>query len=112
MEVKGACARCTHPVYHTPLVCKHCKQGFCLYCYRDVSLPLRGSEYLGGNACVQCHDGVDHEHAMGMQQDYVEDAWVWAENHGRQVAKQRRLQYDQLVFGVFCVVLLTCWYLL
>jgi hypothetical protein len=47
-----------------------------------------------------------------MQQDYVEDAWMWAENRDRQVAKQRRLQYDQLVFGVFCVVLLTCWYLL
>ena len=83
-----------------PLVCKHCKLGFCLYCFAQ------------GNACVQCHDGVDQEHAMGMQQDYVEDAWTWAENNDRQVAKQRRLQYDQLVFGVFCVVLWTCWYFL
>ena len=100
MESKGSCARCTHPVYHEPLWCKHCKGGFCLYCFaRD-------------NACVQCHDEVDLEHAVGVQQEDVEEAWSWAEHQEKTRTRQRFLQYDQLVFGACCVLVWTCWYFL
>jgi hypothetical protein len=100
MESRGSCTRCTHPVYHEPLRCKHCKGGFCLDCFaREES-------------CVQCHDEVDMEHALGLDQANTELEWKWQERQETAKRAQRRMNYDQLLFVAFCVFLWTCWYFL